>query len=437
MNKRNFLIQESLKKKLKSKWFKFINISMFILIILTLNIGTIINFFGGEFQQDKNIYIIEDLGIYDDFNTEFENIKSFSSSLLTIHKATESLDELKEKSLSDNNLIIVNIERDETNLFHAEIISNSNISAINQSIITNILNKIKRNRIVEVIGITKEDYQRVTKEVDIKTILLTKTETEIKEEKQAATTYNVIGAVVTVAFTLPFFFLIVSLVQMIGAEINEEKSSKSMEIIISNVPPKDHLIAKIISCTVFTLLQIGLIAVFVFIANLIRKTLGANDTNATRLVATAFDEIITKDVIRLLLNVLPILIVFFIATLITYAIIAGVLASMTTNIDDFQQLQTPLMMIVLIGFYLAIAAIIFDGSTFIKIVSFVPLISLLISPALFMLGQISLWSVAIAALIQILFTIFVFKYGMKVYRVGILNYSGEHLWSKIWKAIKS
>ena len=69
--------------------------------------------------------------------------------------------------------------------------------------------------------------------------------------------------------------------------------------------------------------------------------------------------------------------------------------------------------------------------------SFVPLVSLLISPALYMLGEASILSVVIAMLIQLAFLVLVFKKGMKVYKVGILNYSGEHLWKKIFKALKS
>ena len=39
MNKRNFLIKESLKKKIRSKWFLGINIFVALLIIISVNIG--------------------------------------------------------------------------------------------------------------------------------------------------------------------------------------------------------------------------------------------------------------------------------------------------------------------------------------------------------------------------------------------------------------
>ena len=132
-----------------------------------------------------------------------------------------------------------------------------------------------------------------------------------------------------------------------------------------------------------------------------------------------------------------ILIIFLVFTLVTYAILAGVLASMTTNIDDFQQLQTPIMLTISIGFYLSILASIFEGAKLIKFMSYLPLVSFMLSPSLYMLKQVSIISVLVSALLQIIFTFLVYKYGLKVYKVGILNYSGDHLWKKIFRAIKS
>ena len=49
--------------------------------------------------------------------------------------------------------------------------------------------------------------------------------------------------------------LIIFLVQMIGAEVNEEKTTKSMEIIISNVSPKTHFLSKVLSSNLFVIIQ--------------------------------------------------------------------------------------------------------------------------------------------------------------------------------------
>ena len=125
-----------------------------------------------------------------------------------------------------------------------------------------------------------------------------------------------------------------------------------------------------------------------------------------------------------------------ILTFIAYAILAGILASMTTNTEDFQQMQMPIVIISLIGYYLAMMAGLFEGSIFIKILSFIPFISAILAPSLLVLGQIGIIEVIIAIILLIITIWILLKYGMRIYKVGILNYSSKSLWKKMFKALK-
>ena len=110
---------------------------------------------------------------------------------------------------------------------------------------------------------------------------------------------------------------------------------------------------------------------------------------------------------------------------------------MTVNMEDYQQIQTPVMLVSILSYYLAIMAGVFNGSIFIKVLSYVPFISCLLSPALLVLGQISIIDVIISIVILIVFNIFVFKRGIRIYKEGILNYSNEKVWSKFKKIIRN
>lgn len=81
---------------------------------------------------------------------------------------------------------------------------------------------------------------------------------------------EMIGTVLIIVFILPFFILILLIVQMIGAEINEEKSTKSMEVIISSVSPQVHFMSKLISANVFAILQGILLILYSVIGIVIR-----------------------------------------------------------------------------------------------------------------------------------------------------------------------
>ena len=100
---------------------------------------------------------------------------------------------------------------------------------------------------------------------------------------------------------------------------------------------------------------------------------------------------------------------------------------MTTNMENYQQLQTPLMIISLIGFYLIIISSMFPGSVFIKIASVIPLMSITLAPSLILSGEIGVSIIIIAIVLLIILNYLLIKYGIKIYKVGILNYSESDL----------
>ena len=55
-NKLKYLIGVSLKRKIKSKWFIIANVVLAIIIIGLINIDTIINAFGGDFNKKRTVY---------------------------------------------------------------------------------------------------------------------------------------------------------------------------------------------------------------------------------------------------------------------------------------------------------------------------------------------------------------------------------------------
>ena len=52
------------------------------------------------------------------------------------------------------------------------------------------------------------------------------------------------------------------------------------------------------------------------------------------------------------------------------------------------------------------------------------------------MGEITLFDLLGSIVLLILFIYLLFKYGMRIYKVGILNYSQTGLWKKMFKAVK-
>ena len=424
MNKKFwYLTKLSLNKKIKTKWFYITNIILAIAITLLVNISSIIEFFGGDFDSQTNVVVV------DNTNSSFEiflnNMNSYDNEDITVTKSNESIDTLKE-NLEDDDLIVV-INGDAVEYLKADIISENAIDSLNYQIILQALNSTKTTVGMIAENIDPSVLANLSQNITIDRVIL-------NEEDSTDENMNLVMSSIFPTLILPFFMLIIFLVQMVGGEICEEKTTRSMEIIISNVSPKMHLLSKILASNIFVIVQGLLLILYCLIAFLISGSLGS----ASSIIdfGGIMNTLNASGVIDKLWIIIPITLAMILLSFIAYSLVAGILASMTVNIEDFNQLQTPIMLISLAGYYLSVMAAMFDGSIFIRIISYVPFLSVFISPTLFVLGQITVVDMLISVIVLILFVWILLKSGLKVYKVGILNYSSGNVWKKFASAFK-
>lgn len=428
MNKLGFLTKYSLGKKIKSKWFIVVNIIILLVISALINMDSIIKLFGGDFNNNEEILIIDNVGVIDTFKNVYEiNNKYLKSEInYSIEEYKEEYDNAIEE-IKDTDKILIVIDKDDNNYITSKLVTNSSMDTITYTIISNTLDSVKREEVLKSYNITNEMYEKIESKVEVERIILDSENTDD----------NMLTNLVVTIITMPFFFLTVYLVQMIGAEINEEKSTKSMEIIISNVSAKTHFISKIISSNVFVLIQGALLLIYCIIGVIIRYFVSGSIINSLPVELTTLGSTLSSSgIMDNIKIVLPLMLLLLIITLFAYSIVSGVLASVTTNMEDYQQIQTPIVLILLAGFYLSSLASIFKGSIFIKVASFIPFISSMLAPTMYALGEFSLFDMMISNLIMVVTILLLMKYGFRIYKVGILNYSDNNLWKKIFKSMK-
>lgn len=428
MNKLGFLTKYSLGKKIKSKWFVVVNIIILLVISALINMDSIIKLFGGDFNNNEEILVIDNIGVLETFKDIYAINNEYlkSETKYSIEEYKEGYDSAIEE-IKDTDKILIVIDKDETNYITSKLITNSSMDTITYTIISNTLDSVKREEVLKSYNITKEMYEKIESKVEVERIIL---DSENKDD-------NMLTNLVVTIITMPFFFLTVYLVQMIGAEINEEKSTKSMEIIISNVSAKTHFISKIISSNVFVLIQGALLIIYCIIGIIIRYFVSGSIINSLPVELTTLGSTLSSSGIMDNIKIaLPLMLLLLIITLFAYSIVSGVLASVTTNMEDYQQIQTPIVLILLAGFYLSSLASIFKGSIFIKVASYLPFISSLLAPTMYALGEFSLFDMLISILLMVVTILLLMKYGFRIYKVGILNYSDNNLWKKIFKSMK-
>ena len=430
-NKLKFLTKISLKRKINTKWFLIANVIFAILIIGLLNIDAIISFFGGDFGEAQIVYVKDNTGkTYDILKTQNDNYKNIIDEDENAFKLEKTNKSSKEIFEDNKKAWYLTIDNDLENYIKVTLTSEGYINTTSYAGISTIINNTKTSIAMKESNISPEDLAKISSPV--------KLERKILDENKKSEDENIqmIMSTVFPVLILPFFALTMFLVQMVGAEINDEKTTRGMEIIISNVSPKTHLFSKVIASNLFVLFQAALLIIYAIIGFIIRSLIGNSISVSNFDLSKVVNSILQSDIGSSLAYIIPLALILMILTFVAYALLAGILASMTTNIEDFQQMQMPIVIISLIGYYLAMMAGMFEGSLFIKILSFIPFISAILAPSLLVLGQIGITEVIIAIILLSITIWALLKYGMRIYKVGILNYSSKNLWKKMFKALK-
>ncbi len=438
-NKLKFLVGVSLKRKIKTKWFAIANILIALVIVALANIDHIISFFGGDFDETTKIYVVDNTDISFEI---FKNAANASFSLtddnenkyeiIEYDQSKEEIIEIIKNNDDEKNSIALVFDFDDQNIVSVEMISNNFVDTLDMSTINSATNSVKVYLAMDKFEISEEEMAIINSGVTIQRTILDESKDSADENM------DMIMSTVFPVFILPFFILVIFLVQMIGAEINDEKTTRGMEIIISNVSPSVHFFSKCIAGNLFILIQGGLLILYAFLGLVSRSffsdTTGLGDL--TGQLTTILGGLFTPSFIDSLKYIIPLVLVLMILTFIGYSLVAGILASVTTNTEDFQQVQTPIILIVLLGYYLAMMAGAFKGSVIINILGYVPFLSAILSPSLLVMGEFSVVDVLISIGLMGLTIFILIKYGLKVYKVGILNYSSNGLWKKMFKALK-
>ena len=435
-NKLKFLVNMSLRRKIKTKWFVLANVIFALLIVGLFNVDTIINAFGGDFDDAQKVYVVDNSNekykTFDILKKQSEEYKSMTNNSDEAFDFKRAKKDVKEIIEDDKDAWVLVIDNDSENVIRAKLVSEGYASATEYAQITMIMNNVKSTLALAESNISASELAKISDPIELDREILD------ENKKSEAESTQMIMSTVFPLVILPFFALTIFLVQMVGAEVNDEKTTRGMEIIISNISPKVHFFSKVIASNLFVLIQGALLIAYAAIGIGIRTYSGSNNIlGATSFdISSLLDGIVSSDVTAQLGYVIPLALVLMILTFIGYALLAGILASMTTNTEDFQQLQMPIVILSLVGYYLAMMAGVFEGSLFIKIFAFVPFISAILAPSLLILGQIGIFEFVIAIVLMILTNYILIKYGLRIYKVGILNYSSKGLWKKMFKALR-
>ena len=413
MKKFKFLVKFGLLKRIGRKSFVIANLVIMILSIIVINIPSIIALFGSEQEgpEDIQIAINDAIGygsIKDDLSSRFNEGLPQDFYIFT-NNTTMSIDDFWNNETFDVLVKFTGTNQDPIITIY------SKIPALNASI----TNQIELQLISYELGGT---YERP---------LFSEVMAPDYEDPEAG---MMVGSIASLLI-LPLFILVTMATQFVGVDIIEEKSTKAIETIIASVPANIHFLSKIVSAIFFVIIQGVLILLYGLLASLVSKLF-----QQAPAVNLPVGEISLLDYLAVIMPNWPMILVmallFMVLGTLVYLVIAAVFASMAVTQEDYQQFQSPLMLMLLAGFYIGIFAPMAGGDSFMRIMAFVPIFTPMVAPVAIASGVMTIGQGVIALLVMLLFLSIIIYFATPIYRVAILNYDQTKFFKRIKDNLK-
>lgn len=268
-----------------------------------------------------------------------------------------------------------------------------------QNILTNIQNKLNEDR---------AELDSSQQEILAKTPVINKITDEKSDNKM-------VGQVIYFILMFLMYMVLMSFVNLVLADIATEKGTKMIEFIFSSVKPGDYFAGKMFGNFIAVFVQIITYVIFGIVGFFIVKSKGLLDgiDLSYNLTGSTYG-MIAEIVLLVLLGIF------------VFLILAGMLASFATKVEDAGKMGTPLILGTVILFFLAVSLRGKGDIMITKVLSYVPLASTFFMPLRLLNGYASLMEGLISVAILIVTILLVYRFGERVYKRNILNYSTDN-----------
>jgi ABC-2 type transport system permease protein len=249
------------------------------------------------------------------------------------------------------------------------------------------------------LGLDPEAAEKLTRTVELETYRLTD-EGAAREDEHAVITAHVMGLII-------YMVVLLYGAMMLRAAV-AEKSSKTVEIILSSIRPWQLMLGKIIGVGAVGLTQIAVWLSFVVLALIYIAS-------AQALAGVEFLQNIPVGPDTLLL---------FLGLFVTgYFLYGGMYASVgaiASTEQEASQLQLPVTMLVIIPILVVPVVLEAPTGTAAVVLSWIPFFTPVLFIVRYVLGAVAVWEIPVAFALQALTILLVAWIGGRIYRVGLL-----------------
>ncbi|MFJ7854421.1 ABC transporter permease [Peribacillus frigoritolerans] len=408
MNKFWIVLSHTYLSKLKTKSFIISTIIMMALILLLSNLSNLIDKFDSDEQEKVAVIDQTEGGLFDSYKNAVAGVND-DLSIISAQNEKEA-----EEMVSAEEIVgYLLIQKDKTlgfkGTYKANQISDSAVS--NDLLLA--LTQLKGQITAKELNLTEQQIAQLNTPPAFNTIALQKNAKTEEDLNQAR------GLVYVLLFVI--YFGVLMYATMIAMEVATEKTSRVMEILISSVPPVTQMFAKIMGVALLSLTQMILFFGVGYFS--IKQNLTGMDEGFF-----SFFGFGSTDISTIIYAIIFALLGYFL-----YATLAACLGSVVSKIEDVQQMISPMTMLVVIAFMIAMFGLGNPSASYITITSFIPFFTPMIMFLRVGMLEVPFWEIAISIGVLILTIVLLGIIGAKIYRGGVLMYGS----SKSLKSIKN
>lgn len=413
------IIKFDVGKSIQNKWFVILNIVILLSILISTNWTHIENFLDAH---DMNFTEMKDVKIQvlDEENLLFGELEKRVKDIeaISIEKVTEN--KYSKKNIPGDEIVLVEVKKDEAELIKIKTVSKEGITSEVYDLIYESVKESRNILFASKHNITEEELNVLSSEPAIERVYLG-VDAENSELKEIIKTVSV----------LVVYFVLILVTSSIANTIAQEKTSKSIEYVLTSVTAKEYLLAKVLGITLTILAQVLYTAIYYIIGNLISTIITVSSGGA--MMATESGTIsggVDLDIVKYIL----VMAVYLIFTVFFVGLVQATLSSKTNSVSEAGNTTTLILFVVIALYLVSLGAITpyTNVSTFMYIISCIPIVSTFFVPAMMIIGQATTAQIIISFVILILSVPIVFNICAKYFKNGILDYTTKKKSKKLF-----
>lgn len=361
--------------------------------------------FAEDVLTKVTVIIVDESEVFSDvFQKRIEaykekHVDSITPNIEFVRGNSESIENYLDEVRNQEKVALLHVEKTQISELKISIIGhNQNELGLVYPYVADLARKSAKLIALSNMGIPVSLQQIIENEVDVIRVDVSTSQTE----EQLS-----LKLIISGIFNLIIFTSILLYAGMTFQGVLEEKSSRIIELLVSSARPFELISGKIIGIGALALTQI-MFWLLPFLA-LTSFPLGQ--------VSEALEAIAWSTLMYLIL-------LFFLGFLF-YSSLYGAAAASISRIEDSQVATTPLTILTMSGYVVALICSGEPTGDFSKVMSYVPFFTSMVMSVRVLVGEPSTWEMVLVPIQLAAFTIIVVWFSGRVYRGGVLNYGGR------------